>query len=80
MTGRTGLRSVDGLLVGGIADVVNGFLSLVAVTAAAATGAARYGAVLRGSDRDRVERATAVGFYAGALLGAVLLAVDRVLT
>lgn len=43
------------------------------------TGAARYYAILRGADKDQVERATAYGFFLGALLSALLLAFDRIL-
>ena len=59
-------------VLGDIVSSVNSVLSFAAVVTAAAAGASRYAAVLLGADRDRVERATARGFYLGVLVSAIL--------
>jgi hypothetical protein len=73
------IAATIGFLLGGIVSTVNHALSFVAVVTAVLTGAARYYAILRGADKDQVERATAYGFFLGALLSALLLAFDRIL-
>lgn len=55
--------TVIGFVFGGIVISVNHVLS--------------FAAVLRGSDKAQVERATAYGFYLGALLSVGLLLIDR---
>ncbi len=72
------IAAAVGLFIGGVATAVDHTLSFVAVVTAVLTGASRYYAILRGADKDQVERATAYGFFVGALLSAILLVLDRV--
>lgn len=69
--------SMTGFVIGGIVSSVSSILGFAAVVTAAAAGATRYGAVLAGSDKDGVERATAIGFYLGVAVSILLLLVDR---
>jgi len=39
-------------------------------------GAAHYGSVLAGRSKQKIERATAFGFFAGFTVGALILAMD----
>lgn len=75
----TVLAAAIGLLIGGILTSIDDALSFIAVATAVLTGTARYFAVLRGAERDQVERATAYGFFLGGLLSALLLILDRIL-
>jgi len=67
-------------VIGGIVNGVNHVLGFMAVITAASASLARYGIVLTGASRRRVERSTAVGFHMGILLGLGLFVLDRILS
>lgn len=65
-------------VVGGIASGIDHVLSFAAVVTAAFAGTTRYVAVLSDADSRRVERATALGFFLGVPVSALILAIDRI--
>jgi hypothetical protein len=56
-------------------DLPDAAAALAAVTGLCG-GSTRYAAVLARQDRDTVERATAIGFFFGIVLGLLGLAID----
>ena len=71
------LAAAIGFILGGIASAVGTALGFLAVVTAACAGASRYAAVLLNRDQTEIERATAMGFYAGVLVSAVFLALNH---
>ena len=69
--------TVIGFVLGGIfTHALSGSVAVLVGFTGLFGGAAHYAAILAGrSDRD-VDRATSIGFFAGAALGIVLLAID----
>ena len=72
-----GFAAGIGLFIGGIVSAIDDVLGFVAVVTAACAGAARYTAVLLRCDQAQIERVTARGFFAGVLLSAAFLMIDR---
>jgi len=71
------LAAALGIALGGLVSAINEVLSFVAVVAAAATGTARYIAVLLHKEQAEVEQATARGFVIGIALSALFLFIEH---
>jgi hypothetical protein len=67
------------MVIGGNVESANHLLGFAAVVTAAFAGAARYAMVLTDADERQVERATAVGFFSGGSIGALMFLLDNVL-
>jgi hypothetical protein len=61
-----------------LTDLVSGTAGVVVVLSGVFAGVARAYAVLIGATSSQVERATAIGFLAGAILAVLLLMGDLV--
>jgi hypothetical protein len=68
------LRSLGTVPVAGLVGNINDGVGLGAALTGIATGSLRYAAVLRGSARKAVERATAIGFFLGLTVSPMLVA------
>jgi hypothetical protein len=53
---------------------VNDYLSLAVAITGLFVGVSRYGAVLQGASKPRVERATGIGFFVGLVVSAIVIA------
>jgi hypothetical protein len=67
-------------VAGVLVEAISGVAGTLVISTGLSAGALRAWAVLKEFPSDRVERATAAGFAAGAAFGALIVAFDLVLS